>query len=438
MDGEGKRVRPRRRVPRLAIVLVLLLSAPLLAWGLASSWARGRVREVRARWAADGVSFEELAARYPDEPTNAAAHRVEALAAKLGINMVPKTQPPLKQVGNYSVKTDVAEYLERELSSELGVARPAPRGVFDFIDAHAAELDGLVAVLTEGDGPRWVHESNYGWDAHIANLHGHVTLQKLLAAVALHRAASGRGDDALRVLDASWTLNQSLRERPELYSRLIALAAMKFQLGTLRKVDDVPMVWDERLVSIDDRVALREALQWDVGMWMQPLPDDLVEALLTEHPPYAAPHRVVTFLTRPYWVACGADSAERTRIVVAADRALAPCVATEAELDAKVPPVAWWRTPSFFGGSFGGNALERAGRLSFDIELTRHVVRARAERVARIVTGPCPDWTFRTEVLPDGRMSVSYDGPPVADPSPAYVLPVRWVEGPAADVPNVP
>ena len=50
--------------------------------------------------------------------------------------------------------------------------------------------------------------------------------------------------------------------------------------------------------------------------------------------------------------------------------------------------------------------------LAFDSEFTRHVLRARRDRAPRGVTGPCPSWTFKTEVLPDGRLSVSYDGRP--------------------------
>jgi len=51
----------------------------------------------------------------------------------------------------------------------------------------------------------------------------------------------------LLALEASWKINQSLLERPELISQMIGLGILRNQAGVLRKMNQVPPDWQKRL-----------------------------------------------------------------------------------------------------------------------------------------------------------------------------------------------
>jgi hypothetical protein len=48
-------------------------------------------------------------------------------------------------------------------------------------------------------------------------------------------------------LEVSWKINQSLRERPEFLSQMVALSVLDLQTGALRKMEHVPDIWQKRI-----------------------------------------------------------------------------------------------------------------------------------------------------------------------------------------------
>src|SRR5262245_15260917 len=144
-------------------------------------------------------SPEALVAEFPTIEANGTAKEVEALAAKLGIDLVPrsidgrsKPTPETKKAWE-AVRGDVVSYVVRELESETFDVQIPPLAVDRFLTSHAETLDALRDLLVGAPHPRWDRNVENFHQAGLPNLLGHMSLQEVLIAAAL--ASGSTGDD---------------------------------------------------------------------------------------------------------------------------------------------------------------------------------------------------------------------------------------------------
>src|SRR5262245_50838047 len=98
-------------------------------------------------------SPEALVAEFPTVEANGTAKDVEALAAKLGIDLVPRSidgrvrpTPEAKKTWD-SVRSDLESYVVRELENEAFDVQIPPLAVDRYLAAHAQTLDALRDLL---------------------------------------------------------------------------------------------------------------------------------------------------------------------------------------------------------------------------------------------------------------------------------------------------
>ncbi|MEP6767360.1 MAG: hypothetical protein ABJC61_01735 [Acidobacteriota bacterium] len=187
-------------------------------------------------------------AEFPRADANGPALELEFLAASMGIDLAPKdavrrVRPTEEQAAAY---VGPGGYLEGQLmgADERIAAPPVP--VERFLEDHASALDGVKFLLLRSE-PRWEMDVTVGLRGPMANVLGHIRLQRLLLTRALLEGRAGQPDDAVQTLEASWRLNESLASRPDLMSHLIVVAVARLQAGALRKVDSPAYGWSDRL-----------------------------------------------------------------------------------------------------------------------------------------------------------------------------------------------
>lgn len=95
---------------------------------------------------------------------------------------------------------------------------------------------------------------------------GLVHLQRLLILTALEQQHAGDTTSAIATWEASWQLQQALRDRPEFGSQLTAVIVAKIQAGGLRKMRDLPAQWQQRLLEHDYRQSFITALNRDTWL----------------------------------------------------------------------------------------------------------------------------------------------------------------------------
>jgi hypothetical protein len=97
------------------------------------------------------------------------------------------------------------------------------------------------------------------------NLLGQMHLARVLVGRAEARAAAKdkRADDSLR---AAFVLTGALRNRPEVASQMVSIAATRLELGAVRRIPVDAAAWRERLKTLDPRGSLLVALRR--GAWL--------------------------------------------------------------------------------------------------------------------------------------------------------------------------
>jgi hypothetical protein len=388
------------------------VSLPLL-WVLGGNWwARQQENQSQQQWQA-------LTAQFAHRGANQAALQLEALSASLGINLLgiksdrPQPSPAeIKQVE--LIHQDLQAFLERQLEDATNAVEPLPQRLQNYLKVHATQLEAIRRQGLAGEMPQWDVAMPYPDVTQVRpNFAGFVKLQRLLLVDALEKYQLGQTEAAIASLEASWRLNQALRDRPELMSQTVALIVAKTQAGTLRKMDRLPPVWPQRLIEHDYRQSFLVALNWE--SWL--VGDLIRKRNLLAEPSHSRLPRLWHSIRQPYFRLAALDAASKMRQAYRSLPQQNSCLfdAHTFDMDLDTSLAAWnrEREVTLFGFA---QQWRTAGFLMVDLELTQKVLKTKAaianpQTASRITHRPslvCPQakWIYR--VSPEQGWSLTF------------------------------
>jgi hypothetical protein len=248
---------------RLAAIGLAVVGAAALFWLLGgNAFARYRERQTERAWVQSFGTLQDLLIRYPKTVTNDTARRLEHLVRPFDLDLTPKTSDSLvaeavsttNAPGREALRPlqAAARYLTAQLERPEASIDPPQREVKDFFVSHGDDLHALEAELLASPPARWDFDPSSLPDRQpIPNIYAVLTLQRALLAEALVEAVSENAATAGLTLEASWKLNQTLREIPDSLCQIMALGIARLQVGALRKVDVDVSPWLARLAEQD-------------------------------------------------------------------------------------------------------------------------------------------------------------------------------------------
>ncbi len=197
------------------------------------------------------ASFKAFATAFPKAPATGVALELEALTARLGIDLAPKNErrdhpDPEAAKAYQAVAPAIRQYVDQQLEGASERVDAPGGAVKGYLAEHGATLDAIVAVALDRREIAWEIDVTAGLYAPTPNVLGQVRLQLVLAARALDEARRSDPDAALRTVEAMWILVQSLASRPEMVSQILVQNAARLVVGMLRKVDSPASVWVDR------------------------------------------------------------------------------------------------------------------------------------------------------------------------------------------------
>jgi hypothetical protein len=382
---------------------------------LAASAALGQ--EGPSKWTQD---FEK---RFPAVSKNAAAEDLESLGLALGFDSrgTDADDRPTKADREARLNAGYGSWLEAQLAtSGDSIDAPPPRFV-EFLETKQSSLWRAVTLL-EKETPEW------GFDPHkkrtqlpellfVAHLH------RLLLGAALVEERAGRPAQARELLEAGWSLYQSIAGRPELIFQLVASSAGRTQAGVLRKMSDPGFGWLERMESSESLERMLESIRNDFA---------------------------ISFLQRD-GPAGGPESSWARIPQVVADRLekRSPCDLSKLSSDDLWKPAAEELRRSMNAEDAAGldvvagimlpqltSALHRAARLVVESELTARILQLRQEKAAaRPSRWPQTFYNADSRVCPgavyeyhsgEGAMSIRFKGAVGDLEAPAKPLPLSF------------
>ncbi|MDQ2970811.1 MAG: hypothetical protein M3R62_15260 [Acidobacteriota bacterium] len=420
----------------MAFRTAVLLTAAIAAGGVSS-------RLFGADRPAPAASRSDFQAQFPKSEASAAAIELERLAANLGIDLVPsgllsapkedkdRPHPSAEAAAASQAMTGgMNEYLDRELKSSGDRIGSAPDVLDRYVTDHTAELTAIESLLLRESEVRWETDLKAGQDGPRPNYLGLMRLQRLLIARSLIEARREDVESAERLLEASWRLNDALASRPELISQIILLAAAKFQVGALRKIDSPAYGWSERLRGGTLYAGYLAAFQNE--FWFGSRDRDVQDM---DGPGGAYARTLRRFVEELQQRDICSLPPEKLREVW--DRAI-----REEFPDEDRRAIANMAMPNLL------ESLARWRRYLVDAELTALVLDARAERdsarrrawpdkLLRLGQGVCPGarWSYRA--FPNGTATFAFEAKIAEDDTSALRLPLTFSTGaPASHAPK--
>jgi hypothetical protein len=408
---------------KLAVILFILFTIWLACFLVAR---RLFIKERDNGWTATGGSLMGFGARFPTQETNEAAQDLEETAARIGIDLVPKAEAPNRERGEFDAyrKTSqmVKEYGNAQVENKT-LDQPSPE-LMEFLIVHEDEIRKAAEQLLSAS-PRWTSDVAKGFDAPMPNLLGHINLNRVLVAAALHEASQRRHGEAWRLLEAADRLADSAERRPDTLSILIGISEKKLITGAVRLLE--PPVPDWAIApDLDQKGNAVLALQGEAYQVAVFFEEAGVSELLTKIPNQKPNigQRLVSALISPYVLFGGANTLHAYKLIVDDVASGDPCASSPPI----TPIIADWNV---FGKAYMGDANYAVEWGRLNEYLVHH---AGTRLILQLKSGVSPDsvnpcregWTHAAQ--PDGTTLVRYEKP--LDPpqrSGAIKLPTEYI-----------
>jgi hypothetical protein len=429
-----------------------------------------------------------FAQRFPKTEPNDSALKLAALMAKLGMTGFSGDLSPIFFYMESSadfrpseVDRKAFEEIQEELKQYLDAQITKPN---DSIDPPSEKLQRYLAskqtVLAEirqhvltNEVPHWGTDITYivEGDPTVA-LPGYlwqVEFHRILALDILEKYRQGQMENAAEMLEVSWKVNQPLTESPDLIGQLVALIVTKYPAGVMRKVDNIPVELQQRLLERDYRESVLTSLQgealhelkfWQNFIWnhsensitkilgvdntieiFKPIIFEKVSMYMPmgENLPLQAKIAGLTLdkvtlerildwtlskaifglkpVMKPYVRFSAIDTYRVKQRSFAASRQQNVCVSDSVMVDG----FAWW---NYIGWVWSENLTSQSGKAAtsmLELELTQKILQVKAlaakegkwlPSIPDMESSICPGakWIYR--LAPDGTMSISFSEKP--------------------------
>ena len=421
------------KISRFAFISLAAGAFLVLLWLVGgNAYARYRERQIEHAWIQSFGPRQRILDRYPKTRTNDTARRLEKLADPLGLDLTAQTRESWSdavttaKAGQEEAEEGwqaISRYLTSQVEKPEAAIAPAPKDVEDFFEAYGTDLSALAAELATAPAPLWGFDpSLLSSQRPIPNLIALMRLQKaLLGGVLAHSGSKNLGASS-QLLEASWKLNQKLRETPDIRCQVVALAIARLQVGALRKVNVDANLWQIRIGEHDFKRSILDTQLLD--LW--PNPEMYRELEKIELRSGKKPlKRLEALFVRPCQEIGWSEDGEKMRLAYLRikDSPLSDQEFSEINHSLRMP------MPNLL------DTFRRADRLVLDTELTAKILQARELRLQNggrwpaaipgIETSRFPGAGWIYSVSPDGMMSLSLSNGPHWDTS-GPVLPTRF------------
>ena len=361
--------------------------------------------------------FQAALQQFPKSGMNETARRLEELTTRLGIfNPMPNRLYDGQRknfVGPFDT-LDAPAYVVSQSRKPTDDIDETPAKLQDYLKNHRADLDALYSLIQRSEVPRWETDIALLSRAPVPALYYHRQLQGLIGLDILEKTRKGEAAAAQAALEASWKINQSLRERPEFLSQMIAMSVLDLQTGALRKMKQVPDTWQERIGPTAWQESFWGAMELDAVVISRDMTDTVTPVrsarwfdLLINSP-----------LGRPLRRLAGTEMLEVSHETLSLIRNSSFCdLSPQVAADRLEASRSNWSMGTQFGYTSYLRGWSRMMEAMTRLELTAKILQAKEARdsastprrpnqLAEMKSLVCPEAQWVREVAPDGTINL--------------------------------
>lgn len=388
---------------------------------------------------------KELAEAYPDPEPNDSALKLEAiLASEFGMGgIVSGTGQGVVPFGDYvgfhpdfknsndefeQIKEQLNQYIDSQISKPNDLIEPPSPVLQRYLESKADALEKVQNHVLNSESPKpevAIEIAIYlleGDNSVVLTSHlGMADFQRILALDILEKQRQGKNKEAQEMLEVSWKISQFLQNSSTLIGQLVALIIKEFQVGVIRKVDNLSPKWQERLLEHDYRLSVLKMIEGEyfgiysfIGNindykyrnYVMTSEEDTVLKWLFQIP-----------VSRPYFRFSAIDTYHTSRKSLEKLPTQNICQPQDPEL---LPNAAWWNLLGQLSASFTNQDL-KAAKSMLELEFTQKILQVKElarkqgkwpESVPNLESQFCPDRQYIYQVSEDGTMTISLDKQP--------------------------
>ncbi|PZO47368.1 MAG: hypothetical protein DCF15_19100 [Phormidesmis priestleyi] len=261
----------RRSHLLLLCIIISILGLPwllLLAGGI-------RVRQQQAQL---DIRSDAFFAQIQNYPQNASAQAFDRLSADLGFSSNALYSPQISinaqaAQAYRSIEKSLNRFLDEQSQLTADPITALTPDLKDYLNAHQRKISAVEQHLLAQAAPRWsvdldqMFDIDYGFPG-FTNV---LNVQKLLLLSALNSSQTGQTAEVWTALEASWQLNQTLSQRPDLTSQVLVSVVTEKQAALLRHLNNVPPLWrsrlDQQIHSLSIHPSALDGLRFET--WLQ-------------------------------------------------------------------------------------------------------------------------------------------------------------------------
>ena len=400
-------------------------------------------------------AWEEFAAEWPETEMNDSAIKLAELASDLGTSLGIGARYRSVVMANYlgshpdftvsetapaspgHLQQEFDNYLDNQIANPSDEIEALPENLRDYLANNAATLEAIRTHLLEQELPkRATFPASVILEKHIefifdASL-GLANLQKILQVYSLEQKIQGQHQTAEEILEASWTLNQLFSSEQSLLSQLIALIVSRWQIGTMRKLDNLSSEWQDRLVVPNYRKSFLKSLESEIFIYyglakdMESSSYQKFEELMrlsqfSDSKVFARLSFWFRPLLKPYHRFSVVNSLKKFREELTSELQK-PTICPSEEFVRKTNQT-WWNLYDLFGYDFGEfmGQERKVLKNTLAIELTQKVLQVKSqakkqgnwpESLPNLDSEVCPGETWIYKISKDGTISLSFSHEP--------------------------
>lgn len=255
-------------------LLCLIISILGLPWLLLLAGGM-RVRQQQAQLDADSDAFFAQIQSYPQ---NASAQEFDRLGAELGFSPNAAYSPQLtintQSARAYQfIEASLNHFLDKQIRLTAEPIRALTPDLKTYLSAHQRKISAVEQHLLAQAAPRWSVELKqmFDIDCGFPGFINVLNIQKLLLLSAIDSSQTGQTAKVWTALEASWQLNQTLSQRPDLTSKVLVSVVAEKQAALLRHLNHVPPLWrsrlDQQIHSLSVHPSALDGLRFET--WLQ-------------------------------------------------------------------------------------------------------------------------------------------------------------------------
>lgn len=407
--------------PKLRIVLFLSVSGAIgflsLLLSLSNLLATEKEKPIERE-------FQAFLEHHPRTELNDSARKLNELFDALIKNAGNKTStsPELaseKRQDFYNIESEISEFLEAQLEKPTGDVDSLPANVQEYLQANATEIAAIRGHIINSELPTWE------WDvrqmlaphSHLPRLLGVTQIQKILLIDLLEKNRLKSTPAMVETLEASWKLTEAVRQKPNLVNQLVAIIMVRWQAGVLRKLENLPPEWQQRVMEYDYSEAVLTAIAFESWLnyhTIRNLPDllDSNDEVYTPFP------RFLLRFSHSYFRLAAVDTVETTKKALATIRLANFCAfdldrARQGQIDF----FAGWNVAAEVTTPDLLPQWQKGAERMLTLELTQKILQAKAlaatqgrwpDSLPGLESQVCPDARWLYQVGEDGTMSLSF------------------------------